>query len=396
MGVAAVQGKSDRLPGIRAALRLFAAFVFVEAVLTASICGVWPDSVILFIGDGMGPEEVKAGGMFANGQPGTLSFEQFPNQGTVTTFSANAPVTDSAASATAMATGSKVDNGVISIAVPGNGMALPTLLEISSGAGMSVGLVTTAFMTHATPAAFGAHEPSRNNYAEIASDYLTQSRPNVLLGGGGNGMSPSAALAAGYAVAADRAELLAVDSESAVYVSGQFGTSHLPYEFDGLGALPHLSEMVAEALAILDNDPEGFFLMVEGGRIDHAGHANDIERSVRETKEFSNAVQVAVDWSAGRGDTLIVVTADHETGGLQVLANNGQGNAPSAAWSTTGHTAADVPVYAIGRRAGRFRGRIDNTDIFRFLSSSLVSSDARHWRHYAAPCGLAADSSENR
>ena len=154
---------------------------------------VWGQArnVILCIGDGMGFEQVRAAGCFANGAAGTLAFEGLPYQGQVTTRSANAAVTDSAASATAMATGQKVDNGVISMAYPGNHGELETLLEFFRDRGKRTGLVTTTYMTHATPAAFGAHEPSRSNTSQIAADYLNQTLPTVLLGGGGNGMSRS-------------------------------------------------------------------------------------------------------------------------------------------------------------------------------------------------------------
>lgn len=206
---------------------------------------------------------------------------------------------------------------------------------------------------------------------EIVTDYLYQTRPNVLYGGA-KWISVSSATTAGYTVVTDRASMQALDTETVTMVSGQFGSTHLPYEWDystgtdtGYDTLPHLSEMTASALAILDNDSDGFFLMVEGGRIDHAGHApNNIERNVYETVEFSNAVQVAIDWGQGRSDTLIIVTADHETGGLTVLQNNGQGNFPSVDWGSTGHTAANVPVYAWGVNAGLVSGVMDNTDLF--------------------------------
>ena len=331
-----------------------------------------PTNVIFFIGDGMGFEQVAAAGMYHAGAPGTLSFEAFPYRAQMTTHSANLPVTDSAASATAMATGRKVNNGVISMALPGDGAELQTLLEIFRDQGMSTGLVTTTFMTHATPASFGAHEPSRDNYAEIASDYLYQTRPNVLFGGAGVGITAPDAVAAGYTVITDRSGMQSLDTESITRVSGQFGVGHLPYEYDGLGTLPHLSEMTATALAILDNDPDGFFLMVEGGRIDHAGHANDIVRNVLETLEFANAVQVAVDWASGRADTLILVTADHETGGLTVLQNNGMGVLPTVSWATTGHTGITVPVYAWGCNAPLVAGLMDNTDLLDVVLAPVV------------------------
>jgi alkaline phosphatase len=321
-----------------------------------------PKNVIFLIGDGMGFEEVKAANYYGGG---LLSFEDLPYQAQATTYSADNAVTDSAASGTAMATGHKVNNGVISVATPGDGGELGTALEFYRDLGKSTGLVTTTYMTHATPAAFGAHESSRYNTSEIAADYLGQTKPNVLLGGGANGMSTSAATSAGYTVVTDRTALFALDTEATTYLSGQFGTNHLPYEYDGdYTNVPHLEEMTDKALAVLDNDPDGFFLMVEGGRTDHAGHANQLERNIYETLEFSQAVQVALDWAAGRSDTLILVTADHETGGLSVLQDNGAGAWPTVTWSTGGHTAANVPVYAWGMNANLVSGTMDNTDLF--------------------------------
>lgn len=325
-----------------------------------------PANAILFIGDGMGFEHVRAAGMYSSGSPGTLAFEGFPRTGSVSTHEICGGVTDSAASSTAMATGAKVRPGVISTALPGDGSELMTLVEYFNELGKSTGLVTTAFLTHATPAAFGAHEPRRDNYTGIASDYLAASRPRVLMGGARH-ITYQDAAAAGYAVVEDRAGLLALDTESAGSVAGLFGSDHMPFAYDGPGGLPSLSEMTSAALDILDNDPDGFFLMVEGGRIDHASHQGDIARAVLETVEFSGAVRSALEWAAGRTDTLIIVTADHETGGLAVLRNNGQGAMPDVTWSTHGHTLLRVPVYAWGERAELINGPMDNTDVFRVI-----------------------------
>jgi len=319
-----------------------------------------PRNVIVCIGDGMGPVQVEAAGMYAGG---TMSFEALPFQGMVTTYSANSSVTDSAAAATAMATGQKVNNGVISMAYPGDGSELATALELYQATGRATGLVTTTYMTHATPAAYGAHEPSRGNTSQIANDYLTQTLPNVLLGGGANGMSSGAATAAGYTVVTDHAGLVGLDTSTETYVSGQFGSTHLPYEWDQSPSV-HLSEMTGVALDILDNDADGFFLMVEGGRIDHAGHANHIQRNIFETIEFSDTVDVVLDWAATRTDTLVIVTADHETGGLSIDQDNGAGSFPDVSWSTGGHTGVDVPIYAWGLNARTVSGTIDNTDVF--------------------------------
>ena len=327
-------------------------------------------NIILCIGDGMGPEQVKAARYYAGTN---LFFETFPHQSTMTTGSADDSVTDSAASATAMASGQKVNNGVISLSLPGDGSELQTLLEYFTTKDKAVGLVTTTYITHATPAAFGAHTTSRNNLSEIAADYLTQTRPQVLFGGGANGMSPSAAVNAGYTVVTNREELFALNTTTASLVSGQFGTDHLPYEVDGLGDLPRLPEMTTVALDILDNDPDGFFLMVEGGRIDHAGHVNDLSRNIGETLAFGETVELIRNWAGIRSDTLIIVTADHETGGLDVLADNGPGEYPTVTWSTTGHTATPVPVYAWGLNADLAVTVADNTEIRQVtVSTALV------------------------
>lgn len=321
--------------------------------------------VILFIGDGMGFEHVRAGGLFLNGAEGTLSFEAFPHTAEMTTHSVSG-VTDSAAAATALATGVKVQNGVISMAVPGDERDLYTLLEYARDSALSTGLVTTTAITHATPAAFGAHNYSRDDQANIANDYLYQTVPNLLFGGAGK-MTVNEALNAGYQVVPDRYGLLSMNTESippsASWISGQFAPEHIPFEGEGLPGQPHLSEMTAAALNILDNDPDGLFLVVEGGRIDHASHANNASFMVGEVAEFSRAVQAALEWAKTHPSTLIVVTADHETGGLQVLNGNGQGSVPSVTWSSSGHTGGNVPVYIEGAFEGDLPPVIDNTEI---------------------------------
>lgn len=327
-------------------------------------------NVILCIGDGMGPEEIKAARLYAGGD---LFFESFPFQGSISTESSSSLVTDSAASASAMATGQKVNNGVVSLALPGDGRELQTALEYFQTKEKSVGLVTTAYMTHATPAAFGAHVTSRYYTSQIANDYMTQTRPQVLFGGGANGMSVINAENAGYSVVTDRAALFSLAPDQVEYVSGQFGTTHLPYEYDGLGDLPRLPEMTTVALGILENDPDGFFLMVEGGRIDHAGHASDLPRNIGETLAFAETVETIYNWAAGRADTLILVTADHETGGLTVTADNGPGVYPDVIWSSDGnHTAAPVPVYAWGKNADLAETISENTDIYQIVTSNVM------------------------
>lgn len=349
------------------AFRHFVGWLLVLGLWFARPGEAMPTNVILFIGDGMGYNQVAAAGLYAHGASGTLSFEAFPNQAQVTTHSADSAITDSAASATAMATGRKANNGVISVAYPGDGHELPTVLEHAAAAGKATGLVTTTDISHATPAAFAAHEPSRYNSAGIVQDYLQQTRPNVLFGGS-QYLSESQATAAGYTVVKDTAQLKGLNTDSTTFVSGQFAAGNMTYEYDRTETTtePHLSEMTAAALDILDNNPMGFFLMVEGGRIDRAAHSHDLPRMIHETLEFSRAVQTAMDWAASTGpsNTLILVTADHETGGLDVLAGMGVGQYPDVTWSTSGHTGANVPIYGWGSNSEWIVGVMDNTTVY--------------------------------
>ncbi len=351
-------------------------------LLVAPAAAAPPKNVILMIGDGMGPEQVKAAGMYSNGAAGTLNFESFPSQARMMTASANSSVTDSAAGATAIATGVKVNNRVVSVAIPGDGSELPTMLELFKAQGKSTGLVTTTEITHATPATFGAHEADRNNRSQIGQDYLNQTRPNVLFGGTDSGLNATTINNDGnYTLVQNRTELGALDTNSESHVAGLFGRGHLPYEYDhdqgtdnGYDTLPHLSEMTNAALDLLDNDPDGFFLMVEGGRIDHAGHTSNSNqtlktgRNVFETVEFAVAVQKVLDWAnlndPGLANTLIIVTADHETGNLTVTETDPMaGTLPAAVWRSTGHTGVDVPLVATGANSGLISGVMDNTEL---------------------------------
>ncbi len=332
---------------------------------TETIPNIAYKQVILIIGDGMGAEQAKAAGYYAHGQEGLLSFEQFPAMTTQTTHSASSSVTDSAASASAMATGKKVDNGVLSMEIPGSGNALRTVLEIAQEQGKATGLVTTTFSVHATPAAFASHVPSRSNYDDIASQYMHTSRPDVLFAGGNDTLSVAMAEDAGYLSATDKTSLENLSYIPDAKYFGYFGNTHLPYMYDGMGTLPELSDMTRKALDVLEEADEGFFLMIEGGRIDHAGHNQDLVRNIHEVLELADTVEYVIDWAVTHPDTLVIVTADHETGGLSVTQNNGAGNLPTVTWSTTGHTATPVPVYVWGSDAQRIAEQIDdNTDIF--------------------------------
>jgi alkaline phosphatase len=328
-----------------------------------------PKNVILMIGDGMGFLHVDAASMYSNGQTGMFLFESFPYQAEMITPSAVADWTDSAASATAMATGVKVADDVLSVAIPGDGADIPTIVEMKNAQGLHTGLVTNADATTATTSAFVAHANSREDYQEIADDILTTGRPNVQLSGGAEEELPRRVVeAAGYTVVEDRDTLLSLDTENVDMVFGLFDDYSMPYEIEGLDSTqPHLSEMTATALNILDNNPNGFFLLVEDEHIDSASHDGEIDAAILEVIEFNNAVRVVYEWAQGRDDTLIIVTADHETGDLHILQNNGQGNIPSVEWWTQDHSTQHVPVYAWGVNAHQVTGVLDNTDIYHLM-----------------------------
>ena len=338
--------------------------------LVAAPAGAGVKNVILMIGDGMGFEQVASTAAFV-GEP--LAFESAPFRGEMTTHSLSG-VTDSAASATAMATGQKAINTQISFVPPFTD--LETSLEIHQSEGRAAGLVTTSFMTDATPAAFAAHAIWRFATDEIASDYLTQTRPEVLMGGGGENWFPIDIAAAGYTVVEDRDALAAVDPASVGMLAAVFGDGPLGYEYDRLAlgddsfdSQPFLSEMTEVALAVLENDPNGFFLMIEQEQTDSAGHLDNTDpnktgRMIYAAREFSNAVATVLNWMGERDDTLLIVTADHETGGLELLQDNGAGMLPTVSWSHGDHTGVTVPVYAWGSSGEQVVGVIDNTDIF--------------------------------
>lgn len=346
--------------------RVLSAIVVITMALVSTSLAK-PKNVILFIGDGMGFEHVEAARLYLGEN---LCFEDFSYQGELRTYPADATIiTDSAAAGTAIATGRKVFKEVVSVAIPGDGVELETLLELYKSQGASTGLVTTTYMTHATPATFGAHEDERTNLDEIALDYFSQEPLiNVLLGGGGNGLDPDIVPEV-YTTVTDYSSMSQLDTEvEGLMVSGQFGNTHLPYEYDGMGELPHLSEMTSTALAILDNDEDGFFLMVEGGKIDLACHDNDLERMIDEMVEFDNAVQIAIEWAQNNdpdmSQTLILVLSDHETGGLEHDELTG-----TTSWSSKDHTGVNVPVYACGINAGLVRDVMDNTFVFTVVTS---------------------------
>ena len=320
-------------------------------------------NVILLIGDGMGVGQLTAAEI-ENGDD-SLVLMSLPHMSMVSTHSESYYVTDSAASATALATGYKTKNGIISMSPEGE--ILFTVVEFAEESGMSTGVVSTTRVTHATPACFMAHVQSRNFESQIASQIL-DSGVDVVLGGGSlyfDSLDPSGA---GYVVVESREELMGVESGM---VLGLFSTEHMSFESERDPEVePSVAEMTMKSIELLSGDPDGFVLIVEGGRIDHASHDNDFENTLNEVYAFDLAVLEALEFASGRNDTLVIVTADHETGGLLVTGGYPSGQAQYD-WISDDHTGNLVPVFAYGPLAENVLGFSDNTDIGDFLISVI-------------------------
>ena len=367
-------------------------------------------NVIVLIGDGMGYAELTAARWEKSGHdlkayPSTsLAMDDLEYSGRVSTSAADALVPDSAASATALFTGAKANRGVIgqdATAEKGvsDGARLTTIGELAETGGRATGVVTTSRITDATPAGVYAHVNDRNAEPAIAQQLLG-SGVDVALGGGyryfisetakdpwgEKGKRTDAqdlvaeAQSKGYTVVTDASGLAAAPSTPGTTVLGLFDTSTMAYELKRADSgQPNLSEMTEKAIALLATDQDGFFLMVEGGRIDQAASARDFKNAIGETLAFDDAVKTALDFAAQRSDTLVIVTADHETGGLILQsASHGEMSGIFASGSeltknetglvfdeSASHTAVDVPIMASGPGADRLgHDRIDNTQIF--------------------------------
>ncbi len=323
-------------------------------------------NVIFMIGDGMGPSQVQLGRLSGVGPEGRLYMERMPVTGLVRTAEAGGDVTDSAAAGTALASGIKTKNGRIGVAP--DGTAYETILEACKAKGKATGLVVTSTMSHATPACFASHVKSRGDETEIAEQMLAN-RVNVLFGGGRQYFLPllgggkrldgdslvEEAKAAGYEYAENGAELQGAQGPSVLGLFEKDALSTNPPE-------PTLAEMTAKAIEILSKDTDGFFMMVEGSQIDWACHGHDEKNCVRQTLRFDEAVRAAMEFALKDKRTLVIVTADHETGGM-TLEGTGAAGTVKVKWSTAGHTSTLVPIYAFGPGAQNFSGVYENTEV---------------------------------
>jgi alkaline phosphatase len=321
-----------------------------------------PVNIILFIGDGMGPAQISAAVALSDN---TLYIERFPYAGYCETSSSNNYVTDSAAGGTAIATGVKTKNGMIGMA-PDSTM-LTSIMELANKQGLSTGLVSTSAITHATPASFVAHNAGRGNYEDIALDFMNGTI-DVFIGGGqdhfmkrkDNKDLTAELRQKGYEVVLTLDELKNAKSQK---IAGLLDKEHMAKVTEGRVGM--LEAMTEKAIEILSKNKNGFILMVEGSQIDFAGHGNDIIWQVSEVLDLDNAIGKAYDFAGRSKNTLVVVTADHETGGLLLPGGNLEEGTIEAKFGTTGHSAVMVPVFSYGPGAEKFSGILDNTDFFK-------------------------------
>ena len=397
-------------------MKRYLSVLLLVAVLTTSCSQSKAKYVFLFIGDGMGFGAVSVTETYlaqtdsaAIGM-GKLAFSDFPVMGAASTFSADHQRTDSAASGSALASGEKYNNHTICISPAGD--TIRSIAYKLHDAGYKIGIMATVCIDHATPAAFYGQVSDRGDYYEIGSSLGTT---GFEFFGGGDFNRPDQeqptcyekAEAAGYTIAYGREEFEAKkgDTDKIVFFQKR-DTSHnltqLPTRLERLERNNPdditLSELVSGAIDQLE-DGKGFFMMAEGSMIDFAGHSNNLPDLIFETLDFSDAIAVAMEfYKKHPKNTLIVVTADHETGGpaltrprlykvnemLKPVEERNADNYMSGeinmselsktagvGWTATSHTADRVPVYAIGAGSEKFAGEIDNTDIPRKICEAM-------------------------
>lgn len=331
-------------------------------------------NIILLVGDGMGLTQISAG-MYMNDNQ--LNFERFPVIGLHKNYSYDNLVTDSAAGATAFACGVKSYNGAIG--VDQDTMAVKTILEEASEKGLKTGLVAASSITHATPASFAAHNKSRQNMEEIAADMI-DSGVDIMIGGGkayfDRRESDERYLSDELAAKGYKLSNFIKEDISDLDLK-QMGNKWVYYTADkeplsvqaGRDYLIPASEIAIESLSEQSNE-KGFFVMIEGSQIDWAGHANNFPYMVSEILEFDQVIKQALDFAEKDGNTLVIVTADHETGGL-AIATGSKMNEIKPAYTSDYHTATMIPVFAYGPGSELFSGIYENTDIYYKMKQAL-------------------------
>jgi alkaline phosphatase len=307
-------------------------------------------NVILMIGDGMSFNNLEATKLYRTN--GYLAMEKMPVKASSDIDSYIVPATDSAAGGTALATGMRV--WINSVAVfpflpyAPDDISVPiNLCELAKANDMAAGVVTTDHTSGATPSAFSAHSISRDNEEDLSNDQL-RSGIDLIWGGASESVNKENAAANGYTYLSNRADMYALSAGSKSF--GQFNYSDLKNVTDKYNT-PTIEEMTTKAIEILSADEDGFFLMVEGACIDKFSHDNEMDGMMLSAEEFDKAVAAALDFAEKDGETLVVVTADHGTGGMKSDGNGGY------KYTTGDHDLTDVPVYVSADDAGFISGK---------------------------------------
>lgn len=332
----------------------------------------YPTNIILLIGDGMGLTQISAA-MYSNNN--RLALAKFPVIGFHKSHAANELITDSAAGGTAIACGIKTNNG--NIGTDENGIPTLSILEELDSMNFSTGMIVTSTIVHATPAAFAAHRARREMYEEIALDYLN-ANVDLLIGGGRQYFQNREM---------DDRDLINEFENKGYVVMDQLYTTmnkiKWPLDKNLLyftadkqpltvsGGRDYLSFAVRQGVQYLEQKSnKGFFLLVEGSQIDWMNHANDGRGVVMETLDFDRAIWEAIQYANKKGNTLVLVTADHESGGMSIEADSRM-NKLKYGFTTNGHTAAMIPVFAYGPGSSLFRGIYENTSIYHKMRAVL-------------------------
>ncbi|MCF8304619.1 MAG: alkaline phosphatase [Bacteroidales bacterium] len=328
-----------------------------------------PMNIIFLIGDGMGLSEVSATYYFGDQPP---AFNEFQHIGLMGTSSKSHKITDSGASGTALACGEKTYNGAVG--VNADTTVLKNIVEIASEMGKSTGVISTSSITHATPASYYAHVKQRHREEEIAEQLV--SSPVDFFAGGGirffanrkDGKNLIAELET-HDFVVDTTSLSAKPLSADKKYGFLLAEGGMPARHEGRGDfLPNATQM---ALDHLSQDKDGFFLVVEGSQIDWAGHGNDNEYMLAEIADFNKTIAVALEFAKKHENTLLVVTADHETGGFALAADDGDYDKIKPSYATGGHTASLVPVFALGPGAHQYTGIYENSDMFHKMKAAF-------------------------
>ena len=338
---------------------LYTAVQTYEPVSVAMPKGKKVKNIIFMIGDGMGLEQLSTAWVVNNRHLNIT--DNFPYVGLQWTYSASKLVTDSAAAGTALATGSKTNNGMI--ATSPDGQPLETLSEYAKSKGKKTGTSVVCRICDATPAVFSTHAPHRDSLYNITAQFV-DSKLDFLFGGGlrwwenrPDGRDLTAEVEAkGYTFVKTVEDLNAVQNGPVIALTSYM---ELPAALDRNGA--HQASVV-KALELLDNK-DGFFLMVEGSCIDDYCHANKVGYVVEEILDFDRTVGAVLEWAAKDGETLVIVTADHSTGAMTLQGGSINEQSIAVNFSNTGHNGVALPVYAWGPRAEEFVGIYENAEL---------------------------------